>query len=94
MEEKNRMSSAEDAYSPPYVSNLPLHNALLRQDETAAVALIHNGANVNQRDVHGVTPLSIVSCCFPKVEIAQLLLSKGAHVDGLTRNPMDIGQLG
>ena len=57
-----------------------LHMVTLRRDLTWMTFLISKGANVNARDVQGVTPL-VAASNIGFIEGIELLIEKGARVD-------------
>ncbi|MEQ1496001.1 MAG: ankyrin repeat domain-containing protein [Novosphingobium sp.] len=57
-----------------------LHLVTQRRDLTWMQFLIAKGANVNNRDTRGVTPL-VIACNLNFVEGAELLIKSGARVD-------------
>ncbi len=62
------------------MANVSLSREILYGSDEAAVKLIRGGADVNEKDAWGLTPL-IEATLKNKVEIAKLLLSHGADVD-------------
>jgi ankyrin repeat protein len=57
-----------------------LHLVTARRDLTWMQFLISKGANVNLRDVKGVTPL-VIACNLGFIEGVELLVEKGARLD-------------
>jgi ankyrin repeat protein len=66
-----------------YHSNLRLHSALLNQDLEEAKRLIDNGADVDELDAFGVTPLGVVCGIIVKdrPDLVGLLLDAGADIN-------------
>lgn len=71
---------------PPGTLNMPLHLAVRRKDPWAVGMLLAKGAAVDRRNGAGLTPLAMAASGWSvdmgdaQVEIAQLLLEKGADV--------------
>lgn len=57
-----------------------LHIVVARRDKTWLEFLIGKGANVNQADVKGVTPL-VLACNLNFIEGVEVLVAKGAKLD-------------
>lgn len=72
---------------PPGTLNMPLHLAVRRKDSNAVGMLLAKGATVTKRNGAGVTPMAMAASGWKtdittgQVEIARLLLEKGADVN-------------
>jgi ankyrin repeat protein len=73
--------------NPPYISNLLLHNTIMTGDLEAICQVIQDGADVNERDCYGVTPIGALIAFDDRVDILELLIEAGADINQLTCRP-------
>ena len=73
----------------PMVSASPIHDAAVAGDVELVEMLIANDADVNDRDVHGYTPL-LLAIQEGHTDIARVLIANGADVN--TRAASDGGE--
>ena len=91
---KQHLAAGTDVHSKRGGRTL-LHNAVSSRGRKEIVELLINkGANVNSKDVFGVTPLHLAALG-GKTEIAKILIEKGANINARNRDgesPLDITQ--
>jgi len=76
------------AFTPTALAS-PIHDAALTGDVELMEMLIANGADVDERDVHGYTPL-LLAIQEGHTDIAKVLITNGADVN--TRAASDGGE--
>ena len=74
-------------YSDAQSGNTSLHLASMEENLDIVRYLISKGADLNQKNGYGLTPLQEVCCEVPhSIELVDLLISSGSNVDELSNN--------
>lgn len=75
----------------------PLHYAIKKNNIDIAKILIDSGANINEPDIKGTTPLHLAASEAERIDIMKLLIKNGADVNAKMVNngytPLDISAL-
>ncbi len=72
-----------DLENRSFIGTTQLSQAISRNDKEIAISYIERGANVNLANSFGYTPLHFATNC---IVLTQILLSKGANPDAVTRH--------